>query len=120
MGATIDYAILLTNRFRANKKRMNKREAMISAVSGAFPTVFTSGIIMCVAGFLVGELTSDTMIASMGTALGTGTLISIISVMAFLPALLYVLDPVLEKTVLRLKPSMKKTHMPNPSQIPFE
>ncbi len=120
MGATIDYAILLTNRFRKNKVSMDKREAMITAVSGAFPTVFTSGIIMCVAGFLVGGLTSDPMIASMGTALGSGTVISIICVLAFLPALLYVLDPLLEKTVLKRKTSIKKLRMPNPSAIPFD
>ena len=119
MGATIDYAILLTNRFRHNKESMDKHEAMVTAVSGAFPTVFTSGIIMCVAGFLVGGLTSDTMIASMGTALGTGTLISIICVMAFLPALLYVLDPLLEKSVIRPRKRPDGTRLPNPSDIPF-
>ncbi|MCH5159176.1 MAG: MMPL family transporter [Clostridiales bacterium] len=119
MGATIDYAILLTNRFRQNKQSMGKREAMITAVSGAFPTVFTSGIIMCVAGFLVGGLTSDTMIASMGTALGTGTLVSIVAVLVFLPALLYVLDPILEKSVIGGKKKGNGMRLPNPSDIPY-
>ncbi|MDE7464535.1 MAG: MMPL family transporter, partial [Clostridiales bacterium] len=115
MGATIDYAILLTNRFRQLKDRYDRREAMTEAVSGAFPTVFTSGTIMCVAGFLVGALTSDPLIASIGMYIGTGTIISIVCVLLFLPALLYTLDPLLEKTVIKPRHPMKKLHMPNPS-----
>lgn len=101
MGATIDYAILVTNRYRQLKETLPKREAMIDAVSGAFPTVFTSGTIMCVAGFLIGFITSDPLIASIGMCLGEGTLISIICVLTFLPALLFTLDPLLEKTVIK-------------------
>lgn len=108
MGATIDYAILLTNRFRQLKAEMNKRDAMIEAVSGAFPTVFTSGTIMCVAGFLVGFITSDPLIASMGMCLGEGTLISIFCVMLFLPAFLYTFDGLLDKTVFKRRPRARK------------
>ncbi len=113
MGATIDYAILITNRFRQLKATVPKREAMIEAVSGAFPTVFTSGSIMCVAGFLIGFITSDPLIASIGMCLGEGTLISIICVLTFLPALLYTLDPLLEKTVIKKRhrqPREKKSN----------
>lgn len=118
MGATIDYAILITNRFRALKKTRNKRDAVIEAVSGAFPTVFTSGTIMSVASFLVGFLTSDPMISSMGMTLGSGTVISIICVMTVLPALLYALDGVLEKTVIKRKLKARDIRMPNPSLPP--
>lgn len=114
MGATIDYAILLTNRFRQLKSDMPKREAMIEAVSGAFPTVFTSGSIMCVAGFLVGLITSDPLIASMGMCLGEGTLISIFCVMLFLPAFLYTFDGLLDKTVFKRRvrePKEKKKNI---------
>ncbi len=118
MGATIDYAILLTNRFRALKATLPNREAMTEAVSGAFPTVFTSGTIMCVAGFLVGALTSDPLIASIGTYIGTGTLISMALVLTALPALLFTLDGLLEKTVIKPRHPMKKLRMPNPSLPP--
>ena len=114
MGATIDYAILLTNRFRQLKADMPKREAMIEAVSGAFPTVFTSGSIMCVAGFLVGLLTSDPLIASIGMCLGEGTLISVFCVMLFLPAFLYTFDGLLDKTVFKRRvrePKEKKKNI---------
>lgn len=101
MGATIDYAILLTNRYRSLKAEMPPRDALIEAISRCFPTVFTSGAIMSIAGFLVGGLVSDALISSIGMFLGTGTLISILCVMAFLPALLYTLDPIIEKTVYK-------------------
>ena len=88
------------------------------AISTAFPTVMTSGTIMTVAAFLVGFLTSDPLISSMGITLGTGTLISIICVLTALPALLYALDPLLEKTVIKRKLKAKDIKMPNPSLPP--
>ena len=78
----------------------------------------TSGTIMTVAAFLVGFLTSDPLISSMGITLGTGTLISIICVLTALPALLYALDPLLEKTVIKRKLKAKDIKMPNPSLPP--
>ncbi|MCH5162515.1 MAG: MMPL family transporter [Clostridiales bacterium] len=115
MGATIDYAILVTNRFNHLKTLHDRREAMTEAVSGAFPTVFTSGTIMCVAGFLVGSLTSDPLISSIGMYIGTGTIISIACVLLVLPAMLYTLDPLLKRTVFKPRHPMKKVHLPNPS-----
>ncbi len=119
MGATIDYAILITNRYRSLAAHTDSRTAIVDAVAGAFPTVFTSGSIMSVAGFLVGGLTSDPLIASMGTCLGTGTIISMIGVMVFLPVLLYMLAPVLEKTVVKFKPSIRRMRLDDPSAIPY-
>ncbi|MCM1368638.1 MAG: MMPL family transporter [Roseburia sp.] len=120
MGATIDYAILLTNRFSQLKKTRGKREALTEAVSAAFPTIATSGTIMTVAAFLVGLLTSDPLISSMGMMLGSGTLISVVCVMTALPALLFLLDRVLEKTTLHKRLRAKDITMPNPSDIPFD
>ena len=116
MGATIDYAILLTNRFRQMKTIMPKNRAVTEAVSASFPTIMTSGTIMTVAAFLVGLLTSDPLISSMGMVLGTGTVISVIGVLVVLPALLYTLDAVLEKTVIKGKLKAKDIKMPNPSK----
>lgn len=120
MGATIDYAILLTNRFMQLKKTMCKRDALTEAVSSAFPTIATSGTIMTVAAFLVGLLTSDPLISSMGIMLGSGTLISIMCVMTALPALLYILSGVLEKTTFHRRMRAKDIVLPNPSDIPFD
>lgn len=103
MGATIDYAILMTNRYMHAEKGTTNRDAVIGAISAAFPTIVTSGTIMTVASFLVGLMTSNPLIASMGMTLGFGTIISIICVLFVLPAVLYLLGPLLKKTVIRRK-----------------
>lgn len=103
MGATIDYAILVTNRYQALKKEMTPRSAIIEAVNQSFPTIFTSGTIMTVAGFLIGWISTEPIIASIGTTLGRGTLISIILVLTILPQALYVGDVIIEKTALTLR-----------------
>lgn len=120
MGATIDYAILMTNRFRQFSQNRSRRDAVINAINAAFPTVLTSGTIMTVAAFLVGFMTSDPLISSMGITLGLGTVISIVCVLTVLPALLYVLAPLLEKTVLKRKLKAKDIRLPNPSKRPNE
>ena len=102
MGATIDYAIVITNRYRTLRSDgMDRRKAVEETLSQSFPTIFTSGSIMSVAAFLIGGITSEPLIASIGLCLGRGTLISILCVMTALPALLYVLDKPLEKTVFK-------------------
>lgn len=113
MGATIDYAILMTNRYMNSDEGMSNRDAVIGAISAAFPTIVTSGTIMTVASFLVGLMTSNPLIASMGMTLGFGTIISIICVLFVLPAILYLLGPLLKKTVIRRKPKNKGSIPPS-------
>lgn len=103
MGATIDYAIVITNRFNELKQSIGKKDAIIKAISDAFPTVLTSGLIMASSGFLIGELVSEPMIATMGSCLGRGVIISVISVMILLPALLYIFDGLMAKTAWKVK-----------------
>lgn len=102
MGATIDYAIVITNRYLELKKELPNREAVIEALNQSFATVFTSGSIMTIAGFLVAELTTYGIISSLGMALGRGTLISIILVLTVLPTLLLLGDTLIEKTMFTL------------------
>ncbi len=113
MGATIDYAILITNRFRELKAETDKKTAIVETLSAAFPTIFTSGSIMTVAAFLIGFISGEPLIASIGMCLGKGTLISIACVMTVLPALLYLLDKPLEKTVFRKRERIKRTSKRN-------
>ena len=99
MGATIDYAIVITSRYTAyRKENVDKRTAIIKTLNESFPTIITSGSIMTSAGFVIGQITSNPVIASLGTTLGTGTLTSIILVMLILPQLLYAFDGVINKT----------------------
>lgn len=103
MGATIDYAIVITNRYMELKKLMPINEAMIKALNQAFPTIITSGSILSSAGLLIGRLASDPSISSIGICLGRGTIISLILVMGVLPQTLLLGDKVIEKTSFILK-----------------
>ncbi len=102
MGATIDYAIVLTNRYQALKTEMSKGEAIALAVDQSFPTIFTSGSILIAAGFLIAFLTTDSYVGSIGMALGRGSLISVILVLTVLPQVLYAGDGFIEKTKFKI------------------
>ena len=84
MGATIDYAIVISNRYLQLKQQMPLKEAITCA------------------GFLIGEIASDATVASIGVALGRGTLISIILVLFVLPQILLMGDIIIEKTALTM------------------
>lgn len=98
MGATIDYAIVFTNRYLELKENMEKKEAAATALNQSFPTILTSGSILTIAGFLIGKISTNAIISSLGTALGRGTLISIIIVMMVLPQIVLMCDKFIEKT----------------------
>ena len=98
MGATIDYAIVIMNHYQENRKRLDKRESMVSAVNESFPTILTSGSILTMAGFLISMRVSDVYIGHIGLAVGRGALISVILVLTVLPQLIVLLDTPIEKT----------------------
>ena len=102
MGATIDYAIVITNRYLELKLEMERKQAAVEALSQSFPTILTSGTIMAVAGFLIGGISTDATIGSVGQTLGRGTVTSIILVMTVLPQLLMLGDALIERTAITL------------------
>ncbi|HAH93525.1 MAG TPA: RND transporter [Dielma fastidiosa] len=110
MGANIDYAIVITNRYTSLKKEMPIADAMVEALNQAFPTIVTSGMMLASAGTLIGQLSSDPAISSIGTCLGRGTVLSILLVMGVLPQILMLGDMIIEKTAFTLKkPSRLQT-----------
>ncbi len=98
MGATIDYAIVFTNRYLELKEEMNKKDAAATALNQSFPTILTSGSILTLASFLIGFISTNAIISALGMALGRGTLISIIIVMMVLPQIVLLCDKLIEKT----------------------
>ena len=103
MGANIDYAIVIANRYTDLKKTMSLKQAAIEALNEAFPTIVTSGTILASAGVLIGLLSSNPAISSIGICLGRGTLISIFLVLAILPQILLLGDVIIEKTAFTIK-----------------
>lgn len=108
MGATIDYAIVITNRYLELKTVMERKQAAVEALSQSFPTILTSGTIMAVAGFLIGGISTDATIGSVGQTLGRGTVTSIILVMTVLPQLLMLGDALIERTAITLNRDRKQ------------
>ncbi len=92
MGATIDYAILLTGSYRRLREECLPKEAIMQALEASAPTIFTSGVILAVAGFIIGNVCSAYYIYSIGKMLARGALISIGLVITLLPAMLVNLD----------------------------
>lgn len=98
LGATIDYAILLTNNYLELRKNNNKKESAILAVSRSLPSILTSGGILVVAAFLIKWCSSITAVSQMGELIGRGALISILLVILFLPYILVAFDKLIETT----------------------
>nr|MCR4892097.1 MMPL family transporter [Lachnospiraceae bacterium] len=98
MGATIDYAIVITNRYLELRTALpGKKDAIVQSLDNSFATVITSGSILTSAGYLIGAISSNSVIAQLGFFLGRGTLISIILVMSVLPIILYLCDPLFDR-----------------------
>ena len=103
MGATIDYAIVVSNRYVCLRKKMDKKEALVGTLRDSIATVITSGFILIVAGFLIGFISDSGVVASIGLFLGVGTLVSLLVTIFVLPAILYVSDTIIHKTTFRKK-----------------
>lgn len=97
IGATIDYAIVLTNRYRSEKhKFINRYDAMAASQNAVFPTIITSGIVLTITGFALSVAASG-VVAQLGSLLGIGTLISMLIVLFVLPSLLLVCEKFIDK-----------------------
>ncbi len=107
MGATIDYAIVITSRYMELKQEMPYHKAMIESLNQAFPTIVTSGTILAAAGVLISKLSSDPAIVTIGSCLGRGTIISIILVLLVLPQTLMFGDKIIEATAFTLMKNLK-------------
>lgn len=108
MGATIDYAIVITSRYMELKTYMPIKEAIVETLNQAFPTIVTSGSMLVAAGFIINNISSNAVVAAIGLALGRGTLTSIAMVLLVLPQTLLLGDIIIEKTAFTLKREVAK------------
>ena len=92
LGATVDYSILLTNNYIAKRKLLPKKEACIEAVTRSCSSIFTSGTIITLAGYIVHFISTTAAIGDLGHLIGRGGLLSVILVLTLLPALLVLCD----------------------------
>ena len=98
LGATVDYAILFTDRYLTDRRRMSREEAVQEIISSCTVSVLTSGSVLTAVGFLMGFVSTHGLLAQLGMLLGQGTLCSIIVVLFVLPGLLVLFDGLIQKT----------------------
>lgn len=92
LGATVDYAILFTERYKENRLNSDKKQSIIDTISQTAVSILTSGSALTVVGFLLGYISTHGLLSQLGFFLGKGTLCSLAIVFFVLPGLLYVFD----------------------------
>nr|WP_296834481.1 MMPL family transporter [uncultured Marvinbryantia sp.] len=92
LGATVDYAILFSDRYREARVTHSKKDAIVETISAVMVSVLTSGSVLTVVGFLLGKMSSNGLLAQLGMFLGVGAICSLVIVLFVLPGFLYLLD----------------------------
>ena len=101
LGATIDYAILITDGYLINRRTMGRREAVVNTLQKNFISVLTSGLILSTAGLGLNFTSSMQVVSELGLLLSRGTLLSMAMVLLALPALLMIFDPLTARLTLK-------------------
>lgn len=105
LGATVDYAILMTTRYKRERAAGNsKKEAISISLGTSIPSIIVSALGFFAATFGVGMIASVDMIASLCTLMARGAIISMFVVIFVLPSLFVLLDKVIIHTSLGFKP----------------
>lgn len=104
LGATVDYAILMTTRYKQNRLAgLARKEAVEKAVSSAAQSILVSGIGFFAATYGVGLYSNVAIISSMCRLIARGALMSVAVVLLLLPAVLLLLDKLIVHTTLDMK-----------------
>ena len=108
LGATVDYAILMTTRYKAERiAGKAKREAVTIALSSSIPSIIVSGLGLFAATFGVAVYSDIDIISSMCMLMARGAVISMFCVILFLPALLMLCDKLICATTWKMKKSVR-------------
>lgn len=104
LGATIDYAILITTKYIENRKSgLEKKTAIEQALGTSISSIFTSGLCFFGATFGVGAYSKLEMIGSLCTLMARGAIISMFTVVLVLPSFLMIFDKIILRTTYKMK-----------------
>ena len=104
LGATVDYAILMTTRYKAERvSGKSKYEAVSTALATSVPSIIVSSMGLFAATFGVAVYSNIDIVSSMCMLMARGALISVVCVILMLPAFLMLLDGVVRHTTLNMK-----------------
>ena len=105
LGATVDYAILMTTRYKKERSQgLNKKEAIQTALAASIPSIIVSALGFFAATFGVGCIASVDMIGSLCTLMARGAIISMFVVIFILPSLFVLCDKLIINTSFGFKP----------------
>lgn len=114
LGATVDYAILMTTRYRKERNDgAGKKEAIATALSTSIPSVIVSALGFFAATFGVGAYSSVDMVASLCKLMSRGAIVSMFVVIFILPSFFVVFDKIIMYTSIgfgRKEKKSKKQH----------
>ncbi len=104
LGATIDYAILITTKYiTARKEGKDKKEAVDEALGTSIGSIIVSGLCFFGATFGVGAYSKIEMIGSLCTLMSRGAIVSMVCVIAVLPSFLMIFDKLICKTTIGMR-----------------
>ena len=106
LGATVDYSILTTSNYLDARKKfhLDKKDAAIWTLKRSIPAILTSGSILTACGYILYYVSSISAIGGLGHLVGRGAWMSVLMVLCVLPALLVMVDPLIETNeITRLK-----------------
>ena len=110
LGATVDYAILMTTRYKSERiSGVEKKEAMRTTLTASIPSILVSGIGLFAATFGVAVYSDIDIISSMCMLLARGAVISMLMVIFILPALLLLCDKPICYTTMGMRKCVRKT-----------
>ena len=102
LGATVDYAILFTDHYMDNRKRMAPKQAVWQTCKETYGSILVSGTILASAGFTLMLVSANQIVSQLGNLLGVGTLLSMLMVTVFLPSVLVLFDRAIQKTTMNI------------------
>jgi hypothetical protein len=92
LGATVDYAILFTDRYGECRETRSPKESVVEAIAQTTSSMLTSALVLTAVGFLLGIVSTHGLLSQLGYLLGKGTLCSLAAVLFVLPGLLCLTD----------------------------
>ena len=107
LGATVDYAILMTTRYKAKRRTKSSKESAAAALAGSLPSIIVSGCGLFAATFGVAVYSDMDIISSMCMLMARGAIISVLMVAFILPAMLILCDKVIIATTLDMRKNVK-------------
>lgn len=107
LGATVDYAILMTTRYKAERRTKSSKEAAAAALAASLPSIIVSGCGLFAATFGVAVYSDMDIISSMCMLMARGAIISMLMVAFILPAMLILCDKVIIATTLDIRKNVK-------------